>query len=110
MTKIMLVGALGMMGKNVAACVAKDDDAQIICGIDVNKGELSFPVFTNFTDVKVMPDVIIDFSHVSVLDRLLNFATENNIPQTGEAGVAAIAGVMALAAVAFVATRKKDEE
>lgn len=36
--------------------------------------------------------------------------TENNIPQTGEAGVAAIAGVMALAAVAFVATRKKDEE
>ena len=37
-------------------------------------------------------------------------ATENNIPQTGEAGVAAIAGVMALAAVAFVATRKKDEE
>lgn len=32
------------------------------------------------------------------------------IPKTGEAGVAAIAGVMALAAVAFVATRKKDEE
>lgn len=36
--------------------------------------------------------------------------TKGNIPQTGEAGVAAIAGVMALAAVAFVATRKKDEE
>ena len=36
--------------------------------------------------------------------------TTNKIPQTGETGVAAIAGVMALAAVAFVATRKKDEE
>lgn len=36
--------------------------------------------------------------------------TDTKIPQTGEAGVAAIAGVMALAAVAFVATRKKDEE
>ena len=36
--------------------------------------------------------------------------TGDRIPQTGEAGVAAIAGVMALAAVAFVATRKKDEE
>lgn len=36
--------------------------------------------------------------------------TTGDIPQTGEAGVAAIAGVMALAAVAFVATRKKDEE
>lgn len=32
------------------------------------------------------------------------------IPQTGEVGIAAIAGVMALAAVAFVVTRKKDEE
>lgn len=37
-------------------------------------------------------------------------ATKDQIPQTGEAGIAAIAGVMALAAVAFVATRKKDEE
>ena len=37
-------------------------------------------------------------------------STSDNIPQTGEVGVAAIAGVMALAAVAFVATRKKDEE
>lgn len=36
--------------------------------------------------------------------------TDDKIPQTGEAGVATIAGVMALAAVAFVATRKKDEE
>lgn len=36
--------------------------------------------------------------------------TGKDIPQTGEAGIAAIAGVMALAAVAFVATRKKDEE
>ncbi|MBR5233962.1 MAG: hypothetical protein IKW03_07100 [Clostridia bacterium] len=32
------------------------------------------------------------------------------IPPLGDAGVAAIAGVMAIAAVAFVATRKKDEE
>lgn len=32
------------------------------------------------------------------------------VPKTGDAGVAVIAGVMALAAVAFVATRKKDEE
>ncbi len=36
--------------------------------------------------------------------------TSKGIDQSGEAGVAAIAGVMALAAVAFVATRKKDEE
>lgn len=37
-------------------------------------------------------------------------STKPSITQTGEAGIAAIAGVMALAAVAFVATRKKDEE
>ena len=36
--------------------------------------------------------------------------TGKGIHATGDAGVAAIAGVMAIAAVAFVATRKKDEE
>ena len=35
---------------------------------------------------------------------------DNKLPNTGDVGVAAIAGVMAIAAVAFVATRKKDEE
>ncbi|MBQ8203811.1 MAG: 4-hydroxy-tetrahydrodipicolinate reductase [Clostridia bacterium] len=80
MIKILLVGALGMMGKNVASCVAGDEDCQIICGIDVNKAELSFPVFTDFADVKSKPDVIIDFSHVSVLDSILKYATDNNIP------------------------------
>ncbi len=80
MIKIMLVGACGMMGKNVASCVSEDKEAQIICGIDVSSAELSFPVFTDFADVKVKPDVIIDFSHISVLDRLLSYATSNNIP------------------------------
>ena len=36
--------------------------------------------------------------------------TKGPIPTTGEASVAAVAGVMAIAAVAFVATRKKDAE
>ena len=36
--------------------------------------------------------------------------TGDKITQTGEASIAAIAGVMALAAVAFVVTKKKDEE
>lgn len=36
--------------------------------------------------------------------------TGKNITQTGEASIAVIAGVMALAAVAFVVTKKKDEE
>ncbi len=80
MIKIMLVGAGGMMGKNVASCVAEDTETQIICGIDVSRAELSFPVYTDFADVKVKPDVIIDFSHISVLDRLLSYATSNNIP------------------------------
>ncbi len=35
---------------------------------------------------------------------------DGGIDKTGDVGVAAIAGVMAIAAVAFVATRKKDEE
>ena len=40
----------------------------------------------------------------------VNTTKGNEVPKTGEAGVAAVAGVMAIAAVAFVATRKKDAE
>lgn len=62
-------------------------------------------------------DVAINVSNVEVESEVVDNNDDNNkddedvvIPPLGDAGVAAIAGVMAIAAVAFVATRKKDEE
>ena len=80
MIKILLVGACGKMGQNVAACVSEDKDTQIICGVDAFKKELSFPVLSDFNEVNVKPDVIIDFSNVSALDGLLAYAVRVGVP------------------------------
>ncbi len=80
MTKILLSGACGMMGKKIADVVSKKDNMQIICGVDIAQQICDFPIYNSFDDIKEAPDVIIDFSHVSVLEKLLKYACEKNIP------------------------------
>ncbi len=80
MTNILLSGACGKMGNAVARCVKENNDTKIIAGVDKAEMLCDFPVFKSFSDVNIKPDVIIDFSHVSVLDDLLKYATDNNIP------------------------------
>ena len=80
MIKILLSGACGKMGKAVASCSQNDEDLQIIAGVDRAEALCNFPVFNSFSDVNVTPDVITDFSNVSVLDDLLDYATKNNTP------------------------------
>ncbi len=79
MINILLSGACGKMGNAVARCCKEDNDIKIIAGIDKSEMLCDFPVYKSFDDVKQIPDVIIDFSHISVLDDLLNFATQNNV-------------------------------
>ena len=80
MTRIILSGALGKMGKAITACVENRNDCKIVAGIDLANDESSFPIFKSFNDINVDADVIIDFSHPSVLDDLLNFAKDKKIP------------------------------
>lgn len=80
MINILLSGACGKMGNAVARCCGEDDELKIIAGVDRAQLFCDFPVFKSFDDVNILPDVIIDFSNVSVLDSLLKFATTKNIP------------------------------
>lgn len=80
MTRIILSGALGKMGKAITSCVANRDDCEIVAGVDLASEESSFPIFKSFNDINVQADVIIDFSHPSVLNDLLTFAKENKTP------------------------------
>lgn len=80
MTRIILSGALGKMGKAITACVDNRNDCKIVAGIDLANDESTFPIFKSFNDINVDADVIIDFSHPSVLDDLLNFAKDKKIP------------------------------
>ncbi len=80
MTRIILCGCSGKMGKNISTCVDNRNDCEIVAGVDVVEGACSYPVFKSFNDVNVEADVIIDFSHPSVLNDLLSFAKKNKIP------------------------------
>lgn len=75
MTRIILSGCFGHMGHVITDCIAKREDCEIVAGVDIGEGTAEYPVFKSFTDISVDADVIIDFSHPSVLDSLLKFAT-----------------------------------
>lgn len=80
MTSILLCGANGKMGKAVDSIVTADNDAKIVAGIDLIDNGNSYPIYKSIYDVKENFDVIIDFSHPSVTDSILDYAKENNIP------------------------------
>ena len=54
MTNIIMLGCNGRMGQMITDIVAKDDEAQIVAGIDiVNNRENPYPVFTDIKDCDV---------------------------------------------------------
>ncbi len=81
MTDILLVGACGKMGKVIADCVSKRDDCKIVAGVDpLAEQYADFPVYSTCDDVKEKVDVIIDFSHPSALEGILNYSVRNSVP------------------------------
>jgi len=77
---ILLVGCNGKMGHAVAARAAQTPDLQIAAGIDCSEASLSFPVYTEFSQVKEAFDVIVDFSSPAVLSALLDYALAHKKP------------------------------
>ena len=74
MTKIILSGACGKMGKVIQSVVAGRDDCEIVAGVDkYNDNERPFPVYATMQEVKESADVVIDFSNPSLLDGLLEY-------------------------------------
>lgn len=77
MTRILLSGCCGKMGRFVASAVAGRKDCEIVAGIDiVDDATLGFPVFSNYDEVQVKADVIIDFSNPSLLPNMLDYAVK----------------------------------
>lgn len=81
MVNILVSGCNGKMGQAIAAAAAEREDAKIICGIDTYDGiKNDFSVYPKFSQVTEKVDVIIDFSNPSVLNDLLEYVVNNNIP------------------------------
>jgi len=81
-TKMILCGACGRMGINIAEFVKDDPGVKIVAGVDVSQSYAgcSFPIYGSISDVKESADVIVDFSHHSVLSGILEYAVKNHVP------------------------------
>lgn len=81
MTKILLSGCNGTMGKVITNLVAERNDCEIVAGLDVNTTPNGiYPIFGNADDIDVKCDAIIDFSHPSALAGVLKYALKTQTP------------------------------
>ncbi|WP_425448168.1 4-hydroxy-tetrahydrodipicolinate reductase [Dethiothermospora halolimnae] len=82
MIKTIINGCNGAMGQVLAKELKKDDEMDIIAGIDKspNKFDNDFPIYNDIFKFKKEADVIIDFSNPYFLPGLLDYGMEKNIP------------------------------
>ena len=81
MVKIIMHGCCGHMGQVISDLAAKDAEAEIVAGIDISdKGNTTYPVFTDIKACQTEADVVIDFSSAKATDALLDFCVERNLP------------------------------
>lgn len=78
MTRILLCGCFGKMGRVITQLVADRPDCEITAGVDLQcDPNAAFPTYTDIHSVQETVDVIIDFSHPSLLSPILGYAAQN---------------------------------
>ena len=87
MVNVLVSGVLGRMGQKVVEATLNSQNVKVVCGVDIFKKELSFPVYTSFDQVKEKVDVVIDFSNKKNLDNVLAF-----LDKTGASAVLCTTG------------------
>ena len=81
MTRIIMRGCNGHMGRVIADLVKEDAAAEIVAGIDLTgQSDRPFPVYESLKDVKEEADVLIDFTSPKLLTELLKDAEELHMP------------------------------
>ena len=69
------------MGQVVSSLAEKDEDVEIVAGIDKITGSgNSFPVFKDIEECEEAADVIVDFSLPEGNDRLMEYALKHSMP------------------------------
>lgn len=81
MIKIILCGFNGAMGKHLIEQIEANPNLEISAGIDrTHNPAYTFPQFPDFSADEISGDVLIDFSHHSVVSSLLDFSVQKHIP------------------------------
>jgi 4-hydroxy-tetrahydrodipicolinate reductase len=69
------------MGQVITDICRSDADVQIVAGVDmVDNRDNGYPVFTDIAACDVDADVIIDFSAVAAIDKLLDYSETKKVP------------------------------
>lgn len=81
MTRIIMCGCNGKMGRVISQLVKEDKTAEIVAGVDISGEQLdTYPVFNRITECDVKADAVIDFSSPLALDDILSVGIEKNLP------------------------------
>ena len=80
--KTAVYGANGKMGQILCKHLTQSQEFELTFGVDKNptKNQNDFPVFTSAKEYSGEINLIIDFSHYSNLESLIEYATEKRVP------------------------------
>ena len=78
--KIVLCGASGRMGREIAHEIEVSSDMELVAGVDRCPHALKCAYYPQISDVKESADVIVDFSHHDGTHALVDFAKSKKIP------------------------------
>lgn len=80
MTRLIVCGCNGKMGRAITACVKERMGLEIVAGFDRNTdAPAGFPVYANPQNCAVAADVVVDFSHPSALRGVLRYAEDHGM-------------------------------
>ncbi len=81
MTRVIMHGCNGKMGKVISGLLAADGEVELVAGVDAwDDGHNPYPVFKSVKECNVEADCIIDFSIAAAVDGLLEYCVEKGIP------------------------------
>ena len=81
MTKLIMHGCNGKMGRAITTLAKEDSEVEIVAGVDAyTEVANEYPVFDSIEKCDVEADVVIDFSNAKAVDGLLDYCVEKQIP------------------------------
>ena len=81
MTRIIMCGCNGKMGRVISRLVKEDEQAVIVAGVDISGEQLEeYPVYKTMAECNVEADAVIDFSAPAALDDILTAGVCRNLP------------------------------
>lgn len=77
---ILLHGCLGTMGQAISQLLKGREDMVLVAGVDATFGQANYPIYPALSHVVESYDVIIDFSHHSLINELVHEASRRATP------------------------------